>query len=64
MSSAYQIKDNSSLDRQIETLKECKALTENEIKNLCEKVASLYLYIFRQKKFSVKKGPLSRCVYL
>lgn len=29
------------LDKQIETLMECKPLSENEVKQLCERVSSL-----------------------
>ena len=32
-----------SLDRQIETLMECKPLPENEVRALCERVSNPYL---------------------
>ena len=47
-----------SLDRQIEILKECKPLTETEVKQLCEKVCSIISLvnkktnmIYRQRRF-------------
>ena len=34
------------LDKQIETLMECKPLSENEVKQLCERVSSLPILSF------------------
>ena len=34
------------LDKQIETLMECKPLSENEVKQLCERVSSLPIWLF------------------
>jgi hypothetical protein len=39
--------DIGNLDRQIEILMDCKPLSETEVKQLCEKVTYLSLFILR-----------------
>ena len=43
--------DITILDKQIETLMECKPLSENEVKNLCDKVFQINSSSFRQRRF-------------
>jgi hypothetical protein len=38
----YKIDDFSVLDKQIETLMECKPLSESEVKQLCESVKKVH----------------------
>lgn len=39
------------LDQWVEQLNECKQLTENQVRTLCEKVSDIYLFIFTDSHY-------------
>jgi serine/threonine-protein phosphatase 2A catalytic subunit len=54
----YKIDDLSVLDKQIETLMECKPLSESEVKQLCERAKEV---LIQESNVSVVRAPVTIC---